>query len=60
MIKSWMFAGFVRTYQSNSGLLIGDIEEVAFKKGLIGEKQLLSIADEVPYGEQLKEVLGKP
>ena len=51
-------AGFVRTYQSNSGLLIGDIEEVAYRKGIITEAQLREIASEVAYGEQLITALG--
>ena len=49
-------AGFVRTYQSNSGLLIGDIEEMAFRKGFIGKDTLLELAENVPYGELLKSV----
>ncbi len=52
-------SGFVRTYQNNSGLLIGDIEEIAFKKGLITIDELFILADEIPYGEQLKAVVGK-
>ncbi len=53
-------AGFVRTYQKNSGLLIGDIEEMAYKKGFIDSDMLLSLADNVPYGELLKHVVGEP
>lgn len=53
-------AGFVRTYQTNSGLLIGDIEEMAYKKGLISQDELLSMAEEVPYGALLKSIAGKP
>ena len=53
-------AGFVRTYQNNSGLLIGDIEEIAYRKGLISEKELDELADYVPYGEKLRALLGKP
>ncbi len=53
-------AGFVRTYQNNSGLLIGDIEGVAYKMGLITEKELLNIAESVPYGSQLKKLVSKP
>ena len=51
-------ADFVRTYQSNSGLLIGDIEEVAYRRGLISEEQLMAISELVPYGKKLKAVLG--
>lgn len=32
---------FVRLYQTNSGFLIGSIEEVAYKKGLISEEKLM-------------------
>ena len=49
-------SGFVRTYQRNSGLLIGDIEEMAYKKGFIGKEVLLKLAENVPYGELLKKV----
>ncbi len=53
-------AGFVRTYQRNSGLLIGDIEEMAYKNDFINKKVLLALADSVPYGDQLRSVAGKP
>ena len=53
-------AGFVRTYQKNSGLLIGDIEEMAYKKGFISNDELLLLATNVPYGELLKSVASKP
>lgn len=52
-------SGFVRTYQSNSGLLIGDIEEMAYKKGFINKETLLALAENVPYGDLLKNVAGK-
>ena len=40
-------AGFVRTYQKNSGLLIGSLEEIAFKKGFITSDQLRRITGKV-------------
>lgn len=52
-------AGFVRTYQRNSGMLIGSLEEIAYRRGLIDEEQLKSMADSVPYGEQLRRMAGK-
>ena len=53
-------AGFIRTYQRNSGLLIGDIEEMAYNKGLITKETLLALAENVPYGDLLKSVASKP
>jgi transcriptional regulator with XRE-family HTH domain len=53
-------AGFIRTYQRNSGLLIGDIEEMAYKKGFISKETLLLLAESVPYGDLLRNVVGKP
>ena len=53
-------SGFVRTYQRNSGMLIGSLEEIAHRRGLIDGDQLLEIAEKVPYGELLKKLAGKP
>ncbi|HHT25388.1 MAG TPA: helix-turn-helix domain-containing protein [Clostridiaceae bacterium] len=53
-------AVFVRTYQKNSGLLIGSLEEIAYKRGLITNEQLLDVASKAPYGELLRKVIGKP
>lgn len=54
-------AVFVRTYQRNSGMLIGSLEEIAFKRGLITEEQLKEMAENAPYGVLLKTILtGKP
>jgi transcriptional regulator with XRE-family HTH domain len=50
-------ASFVRTYQSNSKMLIGSLEEISYKQGLINEKAILSYAKESPYGEMLSEVV---
>ena len=53
-------AGFVRTYQRNSGMLIGSLEEIAYRRGLIDGGQLLELAEEIRYGETLRKVVGKP
>lgn len=58
--KALDVAGFVRTYQRNSGLLIGDIEEMAYRNEYIDRETLLALAKNVPYGELLKTVAGKP
>ena len=50
-------ASFIRTYQKNSGLLIGSLEEIAFKKGIISEKQLKTICSTVAYGDLLKRIM---
>lgn len=49
-------ATFVRSYQSNSGFLIGSIEEIAYKNKLITREQLDELANYVSYGEVLKRV----
>ncbi len=46
-------ASFVRTYQKNSSLLIGSLEEIAYSKGIIAKQQLIELAKETSYGLQL-------
>lgn len=46
-------ASFVRMYQENSGLLIGSLEEISYKKGHIPKQQLIQLAKEVPYWASL-------
>lgn len=46
-------ASFVRAYQQNSGLLIGSLEEIAYRKGYIGKQKLLELAKETSYPIQL-------
>lgn len=57
-------ASFVRMYQKSSKLLISSLEEIAFKKELIGREKLLELAEKAPYGAQLKSMAdfipGKP
>lgn len=58
--KALDVASFVRTYQKNAGLLIGSLEEIAFRKGIITADQLLKMADSVPYREYLQCLADKP
>lgn len=51
--KALDVASFVRTYQQNSGLLIGSLEEIAYTKGNITKQQLVELAKEISYGFQL-------
>ena len=53
-------AAFVRTYQRNSGLLIGSLEEIAYRQGIIDSEKLMKMADRLPYGDLLRSVEGKP
>lgn len=50
-------ATFVRIYQKNSNLLIGSLEEIAYKKEIIDKKRFLEIANQVPYHKQLKMIV---
>lgn len=58
--KALDVAAFVRTYQRNSGLLIGSLEEIAYKQGIIDSEKLMKMADRLPYGDLLRSVKGKP
>ena len=49
-------AAFVRTYQKNSGLLIGSLEEIALNKGVFTMDEVIKIADDLPYGEILRKL----
>lgn len=53
-------ANFVRFYQNSCSLLIGSIEEIAYKKHLIDEKTISDISDSVAYGDKLRSLLCKP
>ena len=53
-------AAFVRTYQKNAGMLIGSLEEIAFRRGVVTYTQLMETADHVPYGGILKQLAGEP
>lgn len=52
-------ADFVAAFQKRQGLYISCIEEIAFKKGFIDQKQLLKLAEplmKTEYGKYLREV----
>lgn len=51
-------AVFIKTLEDRQGLKIGCIEEVAYRKGFISRKQLLSLASGIktPYGAYLKAI----
>ena len=53
-------AGFVRTFQKNSGVLIGSLEEIAYRNGLISKEQLMEMAKATPYSDLLRHAIGKP
>lgn len=50
-------ASFIRAYQKNAGLLIGSLEEIAYRKGLITAEELMRMAGKVPYGNLLKDIV---
>lgn len=49
-------ATFVKAYERNSGLLIGGLEEVAYRKGHITGEELRKISMDVPYGDVLRKI----
>ena len=53
-------ASFIRTYQNHSGLLIGSLEEIAYRKGIIIHQQLIKMAETVPYGDFLRNIIQPP
>lgn len=50
---------FIKTVEDRQGLKIGCIEEVAFRMGFIGKKELSNLAEEIntSYGDYLKHIL---
>lgn len=50
-------ASFVRTYQNSSGMLIGSLEEIAYRKGVITDNQLTKMISSLSYGEILEKIL---
>lgn len=57
--ESLLQAGnFIQTIEQRQGLRVACLEEIAFRKGLIGVQQLLALAERLPaaYGEYLREV----
>lgn len=47
-------SNFVRIYQKNTGLLIGSLEEIAYRKGLLDRESLLESAAGKAYGKYLE------
>lgn len=52
-------SSFIKTIEDRQGLKIGCLEEVAYRRGFIDERQLLKLADRFKssYGEYLKNIL---
>ena len=51
---------FIETIEKRQGLKVACIEEIAFDKGYIGKKQLMSIANEMmsnQYGQYLQNLI---
>ena len=50
---------FIKTIEERQGLKIGCIEEIAFRMGYIGRRQLEKLARQIStsYGEYLKRLL---
>ena len=53
-------ASFIKTYQMNTGLLIGSLEEIAWHQKNISSEQIAFLSKQVPYGDLLNQVIGKP
>lgn len=51
-------ASFIRTYQKNSGLLIGSLEEIALRQNILTAEQVTKMAEILPYGDLLKKAYG--
>ena len=51
-------SNFVKTLEDRQGLLVGCIEEVAYRMGYISKEQLVKIADKTNtgYGEYLRRI----
>lgn len=49
-------ASFIKTYQSNSGLLIGSIEEIAYRHGRITQQDLYEFAKHSSYEKLLRNL----
>lgn len=56
-------SNFVQSIEERQGLLIGCLEEVAFRMGYIGPDQLLALAQRMrnsTYGQYLRRILDQP
>lgn len=53
---------FISTIEQRQSLKIGCVEEIAYRRGLIGENQLSALVEEFgnsTYGDYLKKILGR-
>lgn len=50
-------ASFIRIYQKSCNLLIGSLEEIAYKKGFLTKNQIEMICNTVPYGTLLRKTI---
>ena len=50
---------FIKTVEDRQGLKIGCIEEVAYRMGFIGKKELAKLAEVIntSYGDYLKQIV---
>ncbi len=52
-------ANFINIYQKNSGSLIGSLEEISFRKGIISREELIALCPKGVYGELLSQIAGE-
>ena len=52
-------ASFVRIYQNSTNMLIGSLEEIAYKKGYINVSQLKKLIENKPYAKTIINTIGK-
>lgn len=50
-------AVFIKSYQKNSHMLLGSLEEIAFKQGIIDEIDLIELSKNYIYGESLRNLV---
>ncbi len=49
-------ANFINIYQKNSGVLIGSLEEISYRKGIISREELNALCQKGAYGELLSKI----
>ncbi len=50
-------ANFIKMYQKNTGVLIGSLEEISYRKGILSPEKLIEISGKTSYGTVLKEIM---
>lgn len=50
-------ANFIRIYQKNGGGLIGSLEEISYRKGIISKDKLIEISPAGTYGDYLRAMV---